>query len=39
LSGGIATLLAYLFFRERLSWVQVAGVLLVLVGAFALHLY
>lgn len=38
LSGGIATVLAYLIFKEKLSWVQVVGVGLVLVGAFALHL-
>jgi drug/metabolite transporter (DMT)-like permease len=38
LSGGIATVLAYLVFKEKLSWVQVLGVGLVLVGAFALHL-
>ena len=38
LSGGIATVLAYLVFKEKLSWVQVVGIVLVLVGAFALHL-
>jgi drug/metabolite transporter (DMT)-like permease len=38
LSGGIAAILGYVFFKERLSKVQVLGVVLVLVGAFVLHL-
>lgn len=37
LSGGIAAVLGYLFFKERLSGLQVCGVVLVLIGAFALH--
>ncbi len=38
LSGGIAAILGYDFFKERLGKVQVSGVVLVLVGAFVLHL-
>ncbi|APC19242.1 EamA family transporter [Pseudomonas frederiksbergensis] len=38
LSGGIAAMLGYVFFKERLAKVQVLGVVLVLVGAFVLHL-
>ncbi len=38
LSGGIAAVLGYVFFKERLSAVQVTGVVLVLLGALALHL-
>ena len=38
LSGGIAAILGYVFFKERLGKVQVLGVMLVLVGAFVLHL-
>lgn len=38
LSGGIAAILGYLFFKERLTTVQVLGVVLVLLGAFVLHL-
>lgn len=38
LSGGIAAILGYVFFKERLVKVQVSGVVLVLVGAFVLHL-
>lgn len=38
LSGGIAAILGYVFFKERLAKVQVLGVILVLVGAFVLHL-
>lgn len=38
LSGGIAAILGYVFFKERLGEVQVSGVVLVLVGAFVLHL-
>jgi drug/metabolite transporter (DMT)-like permease len=38
LSGGIAAILGYVFFKERLAKVQVLGVALVLVGAFVLHL-
>ena len=39
LSGGIAAILGFLFYRERLSLLQVVGVILVLVGAVLLHLY
>ncbi|TBN32871.1 DMT family transporter [Pseudomonas sp. BGI-2] len=38
LSGGIAAILGYVFFKERLAKTQVLGVVLVLVGAFVLHL-
>ncbi|VVO64311.1 hypothetical protein PS880_00968 [Pseudomonas fluorescens] len=38
LSGGIAAILGYMFFKERLAKVQVLGVVLVLVRAFVLHL-
>jgi drug/metabolite transporter (DMT)-like permease len=38
LSGGIAAILGYVFFKERLGKVQVSGVVLVLVGALVLHL-
>lgn len=38
LSGGIAAILGYVFFKERLTKIQVLGVVLVLVGAFVLHL-
>ncbi|MGC5703957.1 DMT family transporter [Pseudomonas sp. NFXW11] len=38
LSGGIAAVLGYLFFKERLTAVQVTGVALVLLGALLLHL-
>ena len=38
LSGGIAAILGYVFFKERLEKLQVLGVVLVLVGAFVLHL-
>lgn len=38
LSGGIAAILGFIFFKERLSAVQVAGVVLVLVGAVVLHM-
>ncbi len=38
LSGGIAAILGYVFFKERLAKIQVIGVVLVLVGAFVLHL-
>ncbi|WP_339529314.1 DMT family transporter [Pseudomonas mucidolens] len=37
LSGGIAAILGYVFFKERLLAVQVLGVVLVLVGAVFLH--
>ena len=37
LSGGIAAILGFVFFKERLSAVQVAGVMLVLIGAVLLH--
>lgn len=38
LSGAIAAILGYVFFKERLGKVQVLGVVLVLLGAFVLHL-
>ena len=38
LSGGIAAILGYVFFKERLGKIQVLGVILVLLGAFVLHL-
>lgn len=38
LSGGIAAILGFVFFKERLSKVQFAGVILVLIAATALHL-
>ncbi|UCP13060.1 EamA family transporter [Pseudomonas sp. MM213] len=38
LSGGIAAILGYVFFKERLAKLQVLGVVLVLVGALVLHL-
>lgn len=38
LSGGIAAILGFVFFKERLSAVQVLGVVLVLVGAMVLHI-
>ena len=38
LSGGIAAILGFVFFKERLSAVQVAGVVLVLGGAVVLHI-
>jgi drug/metabolite transporter (DMT)-like permease len=38
LLGGIAAILGYVFFKERRGKVQVSGVVLVLVGAFVLHL-
>lgn len=38
LSGGIAAVLGYVFFKERLSPLQVTGVVLVLAGALVLHL-
>jgi drug/metabolite transporter (DMT)-like permease len=37
LSGGVAAILSYLFFKERLAATQIIGVVLVLGGAFALH--
>ena len=39
LSGGIAAVLGYLFFKERLSFIQVVGIALVLLGAIILHLF
>ncbi|MGC3894550.1 DMT family transporter [Pseudomonas urmiensis] len=39
LSGGIAAILGYFFYRERLSVIQIGGVSLVLLGAVLLHLY
>jgi drug/metabolite transporter (DMT)-like permease len=39
LSGGVAAVLGFLFFKERLSPVQVCGVGLVLIAAVALHVY
>jgi drug/metabolite transporter (DMT)-like permease len=38
LSGGVAAILGVLFFNERLTLLQVTGVLLVLFGAVTLHL-
>lgn len=38
LSGGIAAILSFVFFKERLSAVQVLGVVLVLVGVVVLHI-
>jgi drug/metabolite transporter (DMT)-like permease len=38
LSGGIAAILGYVFFKERLAKIQILGVVLVLIGAFVLHL-
>ncbi|MEZ1318134.1 DMT family transporter [Pseudomonas fluorescens] len=38
LSGGIAAILGYVFFKERLGKIPMLGVVLVLVGAFVLHL-
>lgn len=37
LSGGIAAIMGFVFFKERLSAVQVLGVVLVLLGAVVLH--
>lgn len=39
LSGGIAAVLGYFFYRERLSVIQLGGISLVLLGAVLLHLY
>jgi len=39
LSGGIAAILGFFFYRERLSCFQVVGVSLVLAGAVLLHLF
>lgn len=39
LSGGIAAILGYFFYRERLSVIQIVGVSLVLLGAVLLHLF
>lgn len=38
LSGAIAAILGYVFFKERLAKIQVLGVVLVMLGAFVLHL-
>lgn len=38
LSGGIAAILGFVFFKERLTTVQIMGVVLVLLGAMLLHL-
>ncbi|MBD8239668.1 MULTISPECIES: DMT family transporter [Pseudomonas] len=38
LSGGIAAILGFVFFKERLSTVQMLGVALVVIGAAILHL-
>ena len=38
LSRGIAAILGYVFFKERIAKVQVLGVVLVLVSAIILHL-
>ena len=37
-SGGIAAILGFVFFKERLTTVQIMGVVLVLLGAMLLHL-
>ncbi|MGE7095562.1 DMT family transporter [Pseudomonas fulva] len=39
LSGGIAAVLGYFLYRERLSVIQLGGISLVLLGAVLLHLY
>jgi drug/metabolite transporter (DMT)-like permease len=39
LSGGVAAILSFFFFKERMAAIQVVGVFLVLGGAFALHVY
>lgn len=39
LSGGIAAILGFLFYRERLSCLQMVGVSMVLAGAVLLHLF
>ncbi len=39
LSGGIASVLGYIFHRERLTALQVSGITLVLIGAGLIHLY
>lgn len=39
LSGGIAALIGYRFYNERLSTLQFSGIVLVLVGAIVLHAY
>ncbi|MBF8673572.1 DMT family transporter [Pseudomonas fulva] len=39
LSGGVAAVLGYFFYRERLSVIQLGGISLVLLGAVLLHLY
>lgn len=38
LSGGVAAALGYLFYRERMTAMQLVGICLVLGGAMALHL-
>ncbi|KEZ75256.1 EamA family transporter [Pseudomonas syringae] len=37
LSGGVAAILGFLFFKERLGMIQISGVLLVILGAVMLH--
>jgi len=37
MSGGIAAILGYLFYKDRLTLMQIAGVCLVLLGAVVLH--
>lgn len=39
LSGGIAALMGFAFYKERVSLLQLGGILLVLVGAAVLHAY
>lgn len=39
LSGGIAALMGFIFYKEKLSFLQFGGILLVLVGAVSLHVY
>ncbi|MNO07161.1 hypothetical protein D3C81_2292500 [compost metagenome] len=39
LSGGIASVLGYIFHSERLTALQVSGITFVLIGAGLIHLY
>lgn len=38
MSGGVAAILGYLFYRDRLTVLQVSGVCMVMLGAVVLHL-
>lgn len=38
LSGGVAAVLGYIFYRDRLTLLQWLGIVLVLAGAVVLHL-